>query len=193
MANSTVFGGIAGEVMARDAAKSGALAEPDKAALADEMERALSPFAERTGSIPTAEDLTVHELRRSLMDAMWNHVGVVRSRDTMEQGMQSLNELKSQLAATRLPQQSLAFNLTWHDWLNLQNLIEVSQIITAAALRRENSRGAHYRQDFPDQGSLEDSYFTVAHKDGGSLSIDTEPVAFTMVKPGESLLDVEGS
>ena len=46
------------------------------------------------------------------------------------------------------------FNLTWHDWLNLRSLTEVSRVITLAARKRENSRGAHFREDFPEPGDL---------------------------------------
>jgi fumarate reductase flavoprotein subunit len=81
-----------------------------------------------------------------------------------------------------------AFNLTWHDWLNLRSLVEVSKVIAAAALKRENSRGAHYRADFADEGDLATSTFTVARQRGGSLDIKDERVEFTIVKPGESLL-----
>ena len=54
--------------------------------------------------------------------------------------------------------------------------------------RRENSRGAHYREDFPGEGDLATSTFTVARQQGGRLDIADEPVQFTIVKPGESLL-----
>jgi fumarate reductase flavoprotein subunit len=59
--------------------------------------------------------------------------------------------------------------VTWQDWMNLQNLIQVSKAITEAAISRENSRGSHYREDFPEPGSLEDSYFTAIHLDGQNL------------------------
>jgi succinate dehydrogenase flavoprotein subunit len=61
-------------------------------------------------------------------------------------------------------------------------------VIAAAALKRENSRGAHYRADFADEGDLATSTFTVARQRGGSLDIADEPVEFTLVRPGESLL-----
>ena len=83
----------------------------------------------------------------------------------------------------------LAYNLTWHDWMNLKNLILVSRAITAAAKGRVDSRGAHYRADFPDSGTLETSAFTRVNLQDGTLVTATEPVQFTRVKPGETLLD----
>ena len=80
------------------------------------------------------------------------------------------------------------FNLTWHDWLNLRSLCEVSRVIALAALRRENSRGAHYRSDFPEPGDLATSTFTVARQGTGGIEITDRPVEFTHVKPGETLL-----
>ena len=87
-----------------------------------------------------------------------------------------------------MPDGDRAFNLTWHDWLNLRSLVEVSKVITLAALKRENSRGAHYREDFPGEGDLATSTFTVARQRDGRLDIADEPVRFTIVKPGETLL-----
>ena len=83
---------------------------------------------------------------------------------------------------------NLAFNLTWHDWLNMASLCDISRAITQAALARENSRGAHYREDFPDSGTMESSYFTVVQQDGDVLEVTREDVQFTIVKPGETIL-----
>jgi fumarate reductase flavoprotein subunit len=97
--------------------------------------------------------------------------------------------LKQELLKTGLVDANRVFNLSWHDWLNLQNLLEVSEVITSAALARENSRGAHYREDFTDAGNLDESYYTVVKKHANEISVNREPVVFSIVKPGESLLD----
>ena len=53
---------------------------------------------------------------------------------------------------------------------------------------RENSRGAHFRADFPAPGELASSRFTVARRTSGTLDITSEPVRFIHVRPGETLL-----
>jgi fumarate reductase flavoprotein subunit len=71
----------------------------------------------------------------------------------------------------------------------LRSLIEISRVIALAALKRENSRGAHFRSDFSEPGDLPSSRFTVARQTAGDLDITDAPVEFTHVRPGETLLD----
>ncbi len=82
----------------------------------------------------------------------------------------------------------LAFNLTWHDWLNMRSLCDVSVAITKAGLVRENSRGAHFREDFPDSGEMDASYFTVASSTDADVVVKRKPVDFSIVRPGETIL-----
>ena len=71
----------------------------------------------------------------------------------------------------------------------LGSLVEVSKVIAEAAIAREDSRGAHFRSDFPAAGPLETSAYTsVTMAEGGKLGIAMKPVAFTRVKPGQTLL-----
>lgn len=122
---------------------------------------------------------------------MWDEVGILRSAAGLARGASRLRELEHQLDATGVAGDDRGFNLTWHDWLNLKNLIRTSQVITAAALAREDSRGAHYREDFPDTGDLATSDYTVARLQGDVLGIAREAVRFTRVVPGQTLLTEE--
>ena len=181
VANSTVYGGIAGEIMAGDVTKQQSWQEPDTSLVEREIDRALLPFSQKAGDI--------NAIRNRLMDVMWEQVGVLRTGEELEKGLRQLNDLKQDLLGAGLANDSRVFNLSWHDWLNLQSLIEISEVIVSAALSRENSRGAHYREDFVDTGSLEDSYFTVVSLEKDQIEVDRQPVIFSIVKPGESLLE----
>ena len=74
--------------------------------------------------------------------------------------MSELNALESELNDTGIADANRAFNLTWHDWLNLKSLVQTSRVIAEAALARTDSRGAHFREDFPEAGPLEQSAYT---------------------------------
>ena len=75
--------------------------------------------------------------------------------------------------------------------MNLESLIEISRVIARAAVAREDSRGAHFREDFPDTGDLDTTrYIRVSRRDD-DLHLDTAPVEFSIVRPGESLIDGE--
>lgn len=189
VANSTVYGGVAGDVMAADIAATGdpglaRLRDPDETRIAVEIERALAPFHKPKGD--------THGLRRELMDLMWDDVGVLRTAESLTRGLDRLDALAAAFMETGLADDSRVFNLTWHDWLNLRSLIDISETIAQAALSRENSRGAHYREDFPDDGGLENSTFTVVRQADGDMTLTHEPVDFSIVKPGESLLADDG-
>jgi fumarate reductase flavoprotein subunit len=180
VANSTVFGGIAGETMAAWVAANSGHRAPDEELIKAEMARALHPFARGGGDL--------NALRERLLDAMWDDVGVIRDAAGLKRGLEKLGAIETELLAAGVADGDRAFNLTWHDWLNLRSLVETSKVIALAALQRENSRGAHFREDFPGEGDLETSTYTVVRQRDGGLSLTNEPVKFTIVRPGESLL-----
>jgi fumarate reductase flavoprotein subunit len=180
VANSTVFGGIAGDTIPQWIAANLGAREPDQAVIDAEVARALTPFNNKPGDI--------NALREKLLGLMWDDVGVIRDRAGIDRAIAALDGIEAELLATGVPQGDRTFNLTWHDWLNLRSLIETSRVIALAARARENSRGAHFREDFPEPGDLETSTFTVARQSGAKINMTHEPVRFTIVKPGETLL-----
>lgn len=185
VANSTVFGGIAGDVMPAWIAANPGHRAPNEDLLESEVARARHPFTRRPGDL--------NRLRERLLDLMWEDVGVVRDEGGIARALTGLDAIEAELLETGVDEQR-AFNLTWHDWLNLRSLCEVSRVIACAARERQNSRGAHFRSDFPDPGDLATSCFTVVRQDaGGQLRISNEAVQFTRVRPGESLLSLPGA
>jgi fumarate reductase flavoprotein subunit len=180
VANSTVYGGIAGDRIAPWVAREGEFCVPDEDAIAAAIARARHPLARKPGDIA--------QIREALYDVMWDEVGIVRDAASLARASGRLDALQARLDGTGVADADLAFNLTWHDWLNLENLLLVSKAIRKAAEAREDSRGAHFRSDFPHTGDLATSHFTCVRLADGKFEVTTRPVEFTRVKPGETLL-----
>jgi fumarate reductase flavoprotein subunit len=183
VANSTVYGGIAGDVMAAWVRREGTLREPDRASI-----EAARGRCERPMRATAATHGTIEALREKLYATMWEKVGIIRDAPGLEAALAELRAIDTELDAYALADSSRTFNLSWHDWMNMKNLVATSRVIAEAALQRDDSRGAHFRADFPESGPLEQSAFTSARLNGDALEISMKPVAFTRVKPGESLL-----
>jgi fumarate reductase flavoprotein subunit len=177
VANSTVFGGIAGDAMA-PWVSGRSWGMPDEAAISAAVARMRAPLGRPAGDIEA--------VRRDLSEAMWEDVGIVRDAASLARGAGALDELDARLDVIGVGGDP-AFNLTWHDWLNLKNLVLVSRAIAASAAARENSRGAHYRADHPAASDPKSSRYTCVRLADG-LQVWSEPVAFTRVRPGESLI-----
>ena len=182
VANSTVYGGIAGDVMGVRIKPGSALPDPDMSAVAAAQDRALAPFARAS----SAGDLS--DMRERLYSIMWNDVGILRTAETLARGKAALESLARDIEACGIPDTSRRYNLTWMDRLNLENLTLVSCAICAAADFRKDSRGAHFREDFPTASDLPTSAFTRAALKDGVIEVTSEAVAFTRIRPGQSLL-----
>src|SRR3990172_7811509 len=182
-ANSTVYGGVAGDSMAEWAGKEGSFSEPDRACIEQALARCEKPF--NSGKFSRAP---LEPLRERLYEAMWDKIGIIRDASGLRSGLSELAAIESELNACGIADASRAFNLSWHDWLNLKSLVETSRVIAAAALARTDSRGAHFREDFPESGPLESSSYTSLRMNGAELEIRTKPVTFSRVRPGQTLV-----
>jgi fumarate reductase flavoprotein subunit len=176
-----VFGGIAGASMARTVLREGSYADPDATAIDQSLDRAFSPLGRPSGDL--------NEIREGLMETMWNDVGILRSGDGLTRGAAALDDLQDAVARCGVPDGDRRYNLTWTDRLNLENLIQVSRTICAAAQARIDSRGAHFREDHPATSDLATSRYTVVRMRGNDIDVTTEPVYFTRIEPGQTLLD----
>jgi fumarate reductase flavoprotein subunit len=183
VANSTVFGAIAGDTMSAWVAREGEWREPDAVAIEAAIVHAESPFAAQD----SAGDLEA--IRDKLHATMWDKCGIVRDATGLARAESDLAALAAELQHYALPTaaRERAFNLAWHDWLNLSSLVAVSLAIVRAALTREDSRGAHYRSDFPKSGNLSASTYTRVYTRDGELACEAVPVRFTRVRPDEPL------
>lgn len=179
VANSTVFGGIAGKSLAHVTRPGGAVPEVNREAVNAAARRVLAPLDRPAGDL--------NALRERLLDLMWQDVGIVRDHAGLERALGQLENLAEEVEQTGIGG-GTAFNLSWQERLNLENQILVGRAIAAAALARTDSRGAHFRTDHPECGALEDSAHTRVSLHDGGVEVALHPVHFTRIRPGESLL-----
>ena len=181
VANSTVFGGIAGDAMAEWVPRHGTLEAPDETALDAARNAALAPFGRIVKPL--------HPLRDALATLMWDKAGILRDAAGLAEAQLGLDALEAELHASGVTDGQRGFNMSWADWLNLESLILTSRAIVVAAQARCESRGAHWREDFPqtddDAKGLSHTLVTLAD---GAVKLDWRLVHFSRLKPGQSLL-----
>ncbi len=162
-----VFGKRAGQFAAESALNTsqGAIDDAEIETLA---ELAQAPFGNSGGENPYA----VHEDLRSTMQK-W--VGIVRSQGELEQALEKIAELRERAGRVTVTG-NMQFNPGWHLALDLWNMLDISEVVTRAALSRQESRGGHTREDFPDSDPHWGKYNQVARQRAGQVEIKKIPL-----------------
>jgi succinate dehydrogenase / fumarate reductase flavoprotein subunit len=163
-----VFGKRAGEYAARYAKENslGAI-NPDEVALAEKQ--ALAPFARDGAEGPYA-------VQYALQDMMQDLVGIVRQEKEMLQALERIEQLKDRAQRVGVSG-NREYNPGWHTAIDLSNLLTVAEIVTMAALERKESRGAHFRDDYPAKDNKFGSFNIVIRKGAdGEPQIMREPI-----------------
>lgn len=127
-------------------------------------------------------------LRRELQDTMQLSFGVFRTGETMQQGVKKLAELRERIAGAHLPDKSAVFNTARLEALELDNLMEIAEATAIAALGREESRGAHAREDFQkrdDENWLVHSIYSPAAKALSKRQVNFSPEKVDRFEPME--------
>ncbi|HVT94724.1 MAG TPA: fumarate reductase/succinate dehydrogenase flavoprotein subunit [Bryobacteraceae bacterium] len=163
-----VFGKRAGEFAARFARKQSAGAiNPDE--VEEAAARALEPLNREGGESPYA-------LQHELQDVMQDLVGIVRRQEELEQALDRIHALQARAAKVSAPG-NREYNAGWHTALDLKNLLTVSEAIARAAAERKESRGAHFRDDFPAKDAgFGATNIAVRQNTDGSMRIERVPV-----------------
>jgi len=173
VAESTVFGGIAGDTIA---------AFVEGRALPRLPDAALKPLAEAlTAPFTRAAGPALYDLQAELRDVMWEHAGLVRDADSLAAAQAALERIDAGLDAVGVAGDP-SMNTAWQDWLSLRNQALAARLIVASAAARRESRGAHYRRDFPAPASGPPFTIRVRRGDAGPV-VTSAPVALTRATP----------
>jgi fumarate reductase flavoprotein subunit len=173
VAESTVFGGIAGDRMA-EAVAGRAWPRLSAAALEDAARPLTAPLGRAGGT-------DLYTLQRTLREAMWDHAGLVRDEAGLRAALATVDDLAARLPAAGVPGHA-SLNTAWQDWLNLDNQLLVARLVVLSALERRESRGAHFRRDFPSPAAGPPVSVRVQRR-GEAPAVWTEAVAFTRLRP----------
>lgn len=174
VAESTVFGARAGDTAAALCAGRG-LAPWPSAAAEEVAARALVFFARDAGADPFA-------LRDELRDLMWRDAGLIRTGEGLARALTAIRALQERARSMRISG-GPAFNPEWQVALDVENMLTVAELVTRAALLRDESRGSHYRADCPapDDARWLRNVRTVRTANGPHLW--STPVAFHRLRP----------
>jgi succinate dehydrogenase / fumarate reductase flavoprotein subunit len=137
-----VFGKRAGE-FAAEFAKGNAHGTIDSSQIEREARYALEPFERGAGE-------NAFNIQKDLQDMMQRLVGIVRNEEEMTEAVDELQKMRSRAANCSVTG-NVDFNPGWHTALDLKHLLTVSEAIAVAALERKESRGGHFREDYPDK------------------------------------------
>jgi Succinate dehydrogenase/fumarate reductase, flavoprotein subunit len=130
---------------------------------------ALGPFERSDGENPYA-------IQKDLQETMQGLVGIVRTESEMREALEKISKLKARAEKSAVTG-NREYNPGWHTALDLKNLLMVSEAITLAALERKESRGAQFREDYPDKAERFSKVNTIISKaPDGSMQVRLEPL-----------------
>ncbi len=175
-----VFGKAAGRAAARYAkeAKSPS-SNPIDALLRDETRR-----VERTYREATTGTEKLSEIRAEMARSMDANVGVFRTGEGLTEQVNNIAKLRERYVWLRIEDRSRVFNTELTAALELDYMLELAEVMTASALNRKESRGAHARRDFPERDDANYLANTIAHRvEGGPPKLEFRPVNITHWEP----------
>jgi succinate dehydrogenase / fumarate reductase flavoprotein subunit len=164
-----VFGKLAGEHAAEFARTNGDV-RLDEGEIDGGMTMALAPF-DRGSSGESA-----YQVQDSLQTTMQDLVGIVRSEQEMQRGLVELGALRGRAERVGVPG-NREYNPGWHTALDLRHLLTVSEAIARCALERKESRGGHFRDDYPEKDPAYATFNNVVRRGrDGAMELSREPI-----------------
>jgi len=173
-----VYGRRTGLAIAQ-AVQGQSLPELDEQHYLQEAHQQLQALLEQTGPHRLAQ------VREAFQDCLTSHCGVFRQATVMAAGLQKIQALKQQVHQVRLDDRSRCWNTELIEALELRNLMVVGEIILTSALHRQESRGAHAREDYPQRDDGQFLHHTLAYYTPEQIQMGSLPVVVTHFEPQE--------
>jgi len=166
-----VFGQRAGEYAAKYAKANPNISVSDSE-IENAYKEAVAPFERAAGGTTEGP----YQVQYDLQNMMQANVGIVRLQNEMEAALDGIQKLKARAEKVAV-QGHCEYNPGWHTAIDLKHLLTVSEAITLCAIERKESRGGHFREDFPDKSPEAAKYNNVVSKAAdGSMKLRREPI-----------------
>ncbi|NJN37471.1 MAG: succinate dehydrogenase/fumarate reductase flavoprotein subunit [Acaryochloridaceae cyanobacterium CSU_3_4] len=130
-------------------------------------------------------EFRINAIRQRVQDCLSQHCGVFRTEAVIKEGINTLQNLKQQYEQIRLDDKDSVWNTEIIEALELRNLMVVGEVIMAAALQRQESRGAHSREDYPVRDDERFLQHTLAYFSPQGVTLQYMPVTLTQFEPQE--------
>lgn len=182
LSECAVWGRLAGEHAAKYVLEQPNLPSPDESLLETakkEEERIFDRLLHKEVNAPTP-----YEVKKQLNEIMEEHFGPFRHGSAMEEGLAKLKKLR-EYTSFKVVDRSRVYNQNLKDALEVDGMLDLALVVGVGALNRAESRGAHYRLDFPKRDDENWLKHTVVYLYGGSLHVQYTKVAITRWKPEE--------
>jgi succinate dehydrogenase / fumarate reductase flavoprotein subunit/fumarate reductase flavoprotein subunit len=177
VADSIVFGARAGDEMVKHLGATSSTNCAVKSQASEICKRWSEPLDRTSGENP-------FQLRDKLERVMWTKVGVVRNGKEMQEALPEIQEIRQRVKSA-VGNGGPIYNAPWNETINTENLSFIAEMLTRSALAREESRGAHYRSDFPIQNVEWLKNICMKPLGSGGFEITMSPVEFTRITPAE--------
>ncbi len=164
-----VFGKRAGEHASKFAAGRSDFPRVNENDVNDLLKESLKPFNESDGENPYA-------ISEDLQKMMQLNVGIVRTESELQFALEEIKKLRVRAATTKVGG-NVQFNPGWHLALDLNNMLDISEVVAKAALLRQESRGAHTREDYPNSEDDWGDVNLVVNGRGESVEVEKKPLA----------------
>jgi len=176
LADTQVFGRRAGENAAKCALKN-PLAPIDKKQINREIRNAKRFFKKKEGVRP-------FEIKNKLTNLIWDKVGIFRTGNEIQEAITEIERIKEKdLPQLCVMDNKTRYNREWIEALEIENLVLVAEMVAKAALMRTESRGAHYRRDYPKTDNQNWFINIVIEQKDSEMMFQRVPVVATIMKP----------
>jgi len=176
LADTQVFGKLAGENAAKYAVKN-PVPPIDKKQINREIRHANKFLKQKKGLRPV-------EIKDKLTSLMWDKVGIFRTGKEMQEAVTEIERIKKKdLPQLCVMDNKTRYNREWIGALEIENMVLVAEMVAKAALMRTESRGAHYRRDYPKIDNQNWFLNIVIEQKDGEIMFQKIPVVATLMKP----------